>query len=254
MKNPAQFLDNPVSIKRNMMSQWETSPNKKKKSDVSEEEEETEKKHNSSVFLIDTRFCQDSELDSTVDSTDDEINEEIKEELEEESESDEDQDQIKEEEIETHLKDSNKNFEIFLYELKQSVEASEESVDGFPPTLSSSKYPIKNCRVMCRKLDPAVKGEEKINLLGEDKEGDDDDDDEIEVLDDPACSQCGLSLQSVSTFSPGVGCSEAEVVANMEINLISLETARKEGWQFCLQATNVTVYDDQDHILSFEKV
>ena len=84
MKNPAQFLDNPVSIKRNMMSQWETSPNKKKKIDVSEEEQETEKKHNSSVFLIDTRFCQDSELDSTVESTDDEIKEEIKEESEEE--------------------------------------------------------------------------------------------------------------------------------------------------------------------------
>ena len=93
-------------------------------------------------------------------------------------------------------------------------------------------------------------------MKGEDKEEDDenDDDDEIEVLDDPACPQCGLSLQSVSTFSPGVGCSEAEVVANMEINLINLETARKEGWPFCLQTTNVTVYDSQDHMLSFEKV
>ena len=40
----------------------------------------------------------------------------------------------------------------------------------------------------------------------------------------------------------------------MEINLINLETARKEGLQFCLQTTNVTVYDDQDHMLSFEKV
>ena len=50
MKNPAQFLDNPVSIKRSM-SQWETSPNKKKKIDVSEEEQKTEKKHNSSVFI-----------------------------------------------------------------------------------------------------------------------------------------------------------------------------------------------------------
>ena len=58
----------------------------------------------------------------------------------------------------------------------------------------------------------------------------------------------------MTIFSPGGGCSEVEVVDNKEINLISLETAMTEGWPVCLQTTNLTVYNNQDHMLSFEKV
>ena len=57
----------------------------------------------------------------------------------------------------------------------------------------------------------------------------------------------------MSTFCPGDGCSKAEVVANNEINLITLETARTEGWPFCLQTSNMTIYDSQNCMLSFEK-
>ena len=156
MKNPAQLPDHRLAVKRNL-PQRETSPNKKKKLDVTEEEMETENKHNSSVFLIDTRFCNDTELNSTVESSEEEeeFKEELKEEFKEESEEEESSSDESLDEIEgKEMVDSNKNSEIFLHELKQSVEASDESVDGFPPNLSASKYPIKDCRVICRKLDP----------------------------------------------------------------------------------------------------
>ena len=259
MKGPAQFLDRPG--KRNMPS-WETSPNKKNKLDVTEEDLDvvSESKHDFSIVLIDTRFSQD-EIDSTVESlNDDDDTEENLNPLEisnielnisstlessdeeEEGEVDLGEDKM-EEKIKSPMEDSNKNFEIFLSELKKTIE-SDESNDGFPPTVSPSQYPIKECRVSCRKMDAAVKDEVK----------EEDEDDEIEILDDPACPQCGLSLQSVTTFTPGGGSSEAEVVNNKELNLISFETARREGWPFCLQTTNLTVYDNQDHMLSYDKV
>ena len=254
MKSPAQFLDH--SVKRNL-PQWEASPPKKKKLDVTEEDQdlETKSKPDISLFLIDTRFSRD-EFDSTIESeeecvvdpleaSDTKLNIDSTVESSDEEEEKEDLDQAEKEEILAPLEDSNKNFEIFLSELQQSIE-SEESNDGYPPAVSPSQYPIKECRVKCRKVDGAFKDEVK--------EEEEDDDDEIEILDVPSCPQCKLSLQSVSTFSPGEGCSEAEVVANKEINLINLETARTEGWPFCLQTSNLTVYDSQNHMLSFEKV
>ena len=215
----------------------------------------TEGKHDFSVLLINTRFSQDdNELDFTIESINDDDDEVVDplgasnsefnidptvqssdNEEEKEGEADEGLDQ-----------DFNKNFEIFLSELQQSIdEETDESSEEFPPTMSPSQYLIKECRVTCLKVEAALKDEL------EDEE--DDDNDEIEILDDPACAQCGLSLLSMSTFTPGGGCSEAEVVASKEINLITLETASKEGWLFCLQTTNLTVYDKQNHMVSFEK-
>ena len=78
------------------------------------------------MVLIDTRFNKD-DLDSTIESFE-----------EEETEAEEGLDQ---------------NFKI----IEESDDSSDE--DRFPPTLSPSQYPIKECRVTLQKVD-AVKDED----------------------------------------------------------------------------------------------
>ena len=117
-------------------------------------------------------------------------------------------------------------------EMKQPLEESKNFVDDEKPgcPISPSKYPIKKCSVRIKRTEV----DEQIES-----------DDEIQIL-EPHPRKL--------SFTPGNGCSEAEALSSEEICVLPRETAIKENWPFCLQATNVTVYDSRGLMMPYDQV
>ena len=135
MKGPNQLPKSLDYHKREQSTlSLETSPNKKQKTDSDDEDivilDEFEvPKQNSSLILLDTRITSSEEKQNELD------NNHVKSE------------EVKEEKKAVKTEDlSDLDFELFINSLEESDDWS------FPPTFSSSAFPIKDCKVRCEKI------------------------------------------------------------------------------------------------------